>query len=148
MARASKADASTVSTGCVLGSDASKRDNDSIDLTCGRDTRIRRCCDALAPTPRPRYDPAMRVFPWPGAVTPATTPADALPLHFDCLLPDVPADCRELETALASSVHFLERSPRETATIVMTVRGVDPCGRGVDLRRALRRRRHCRSRLR
>lgn len=66
----------------------------------------------------------MRVLPWLGLALLTTTPAVALPLHFDCFLPDVPGDCRELETALVSSVEFLERSPRESAKIVLTVRGV------------------------
>jgi hypothetical protein len=66
----------------------------------------------------------MRFLPWLFTTLLVTTPATALPLHFDCFLPDVPGDCRELETALVSSVQFLERSPRETAKIVMTVRGV------------------------
>jgi hypothetical protein len=52
----------------------------------------------------------------------------ALPLHFDCFLLNVPGDCRELETALVSSIEFLERSPREDATIVVTVRGVNVDG--------------------
>jgi hypothetical protein len=66
----------------------------------------------------------MRVLPSLGLALLTSTPAAALPLHFDCFLPDVPGDCRELETALVSSVEFLERSPRETAKIVLTVRGV------------------------
>jgi hypothetical protein len=66
----------------------------------------------------------MRLSFWLITALLVTSPAVALPLHFDCFLPDVPGDCRELETSLVSSVQFLERSPRESARIVMTVRGV------------------------
>lgn len=53
-----------------------------------------------------------------------STPAWSLPVHFDCFFPEVPGDCRELETGFFSSVGFLERSPREVADIVVVVRGV------------------------
>ena len=66
----------------------------------------------------------MRLSFWLITALLVTSPAVALPLHFDCFLPDVPGDCRELETSLVSSVQFLERSPRESARIVMTVRAV------------------------
>jgi len=59
------------------------------------------------------------------ALTTALSPAArALPVHFDCFFPDVRGDCRELETALISTMAVLERGDREGATIVIAVRGV------------------------
>jgi hypothetical protein len=57
-------------------------------------------------------------------------PASALPIHFDCYLPGVRGNCRDLESALVSSVGFLERGPREDAELIVTVRGA-PVDAGV-----------------
>lgn len=50
-------------------------------------------------------------------------PASALPIHFDCFFPEVQGECRELETAFVSAVGVVERTDRESAAVVVTIRG-------------------------